>query len=164
MKNEDLLNIAHLISVGIITPDDYILWCDKLILNAESASELVIDLSLIKDPQKAYERLLTEVYKKIDQKYSVSINSGQSEVCSTFLSYKSSLITWEQFLYSAIEISELKSSGWQVNDYQRFLKAYLENGKPQSIELAQSTYVEEAFFEELSELKACLKMFEIEAR
>jgi len=164
MKNEDLINIAHLISVGIITPNDYIPWCDKLILSEESPSELVMDLSIIREPKKASERLLAEAYKNFSEQYTVPVNSGHEEVCSIFLSYKMSSISWEQFLSKAIEITELKGSGWTVNDYQRFLNAYLENGKPKPIELAQSKYTEEAFAEDLASLKSYLEMFEIAAR
>ncbi|WP_445357931.1 hypothetical protein [Microbulbifer sp. ANSA005] len=120
MSNRDLVTFATIISAGLIKSTDYIPCCDEIILREGEPSELIMDLSLLKDEDAAVKRLLSEAYGNFEENYP-SIETGFYEVCAKFLMYQSGEIDWSNFLESAIYIAEHGRCQWDAPDFQRFL-------------------------------------------
>lgn len=89
MSNKEIVTFASIISLGLITPEEYISCCDDIILKEDEPSELVMDLALLKDKDAAVKRLLDEAYSNFDEKYPIP---DFFEVCANFLKFQSGSI------------------------------------------------------------------------
>jgi hypothetical protein len=118
-----------------------------------------MDLSLLKDEEAAVKRLLSEAYGNIEESYPLP-GTGYFEVCAMFLMYKSGEIGWEYFLRSAINIAEHGICQWGANDFNRFLKAYLESGCREKLAKNQSEQLAGVFKEEIEEIRIYQTMIE----
>jgi hypothetical protein len=159
MGNKELVTLASLISAGLIKSDDYIPCCDEIILREDSPSELIMDLSLLKDEDAAVNRILSEAYSNFEENYPLP-ETGYFEVCAKFLMYQSGNITWEEYLRSAIDIAEHGSCQWGANEFNRFLEAYLDSGSSEVLAQNQSEYLAEVLKEEIDEIGFYQNMIE----
>lgn len=152
MSNKDLVSLASIISAGLITSDEYIACCDEIILTEDEPSELIMDLSLIRDEELAVKRLLSEAYGNFGEDYP-KLGEGFFQVCASYLRYQSGGITWEEFLRSAVLIAEHDSCQWSVSDFSRLLVAYMENGCDAALAKRQSEHMAGVLKEDLEEIR-----------
>lgn len=157
MSNKELVVFSSIISAGLITPEEYISCCDEIILSEEEPSQLVMDLSLLRDKDDAAKRLLDEAYCNFEEKYPVP-EPGFFEVCSQYLKYQSDHITWAEFLRSAILIAEHGPCQWGANDFNRFLEAFVVSGESEILEKRQSEHLSGVLNEELEKVKLYRQM------
>ncbi|SFM37354.1 hypothetical protein [Marinobacter zhejiangensis] len=152
MSNKELVVFSSIISAGLITPEEYISCCDEIILNEDEPSQLVMDISLLKDKDEAARRLLNETYDNFEENYPVP-EAGFFEACSEYLKYQSNHISWEEFLRSAILIAEHGPCQCSANDFNRFLEAFVASGKSEILAKRQSEHLLGVFKEELEEVE-----------
>lgn len=157
MSNKELVVFASIISAGLITPEEYISCCDEIILSEEEPSQLVMDLSLLKDKDDAAKRLLDEAYGNFEEKYPVP-EPGFFEVCLEFIKYQSDHISWAEFIRSAILIAEHEPCQWGANDFNKFLEAFVASGESETLAKRQSEHLSGVLNEELEEVELYRQM------
>jgi hypothetical protein len=77
-----------------------------------------------------------------------------------FLKFQSGKIGWGDFLRSAILIAERGRCQWGANDFNRFLKAYLENSESDILAKNQSEHLLGVLQEEIEEINLYRKLVE----
>lgn len=152
MNNKELLTFAAIISVGLITPDEYVSCCDDIIREDDEPSALVLDLALIKDNDMAVQRLLAEAYGRFEEDYSFD-DQGFYEVCSEFLKYKEGKIGWAKFLGSAMDIADHDGCHWSASEFKRFLDSYESSGDSSVVAQNQANHLAAVFEEELVDIE-----------
>ncbi len=152
MSNKELVVFSSIISAGLITPEEYMSCCDEIILGEEEPSQLVMDLSMLKDKDEAARRLLNEAYDNFEEKYPVP-ETGFFEICAEYLKYQSNHISWAKFLRSAILIAEYGPCQWTANDFNRFFEAFLASGESEILAKRQSEHLLGVLKEELEEVE-----------
>jgi hypothetical protein len=157
MSNKALVVLSSIISAGLITPEEYIACCDEIILSEQEPSQLVMDLSLLRDKADAARRLLDEAYGNFAEKYPVPA-PGFFEVCAEYLKYQSDHITWAEFLRSAILIAEHGQCQWGANDFHRCLEAFVASGESEVLAKRQSEHLSGVLNEELAEVELYRQM------
>ena len=157
MSNKALVVLSSIISAGLITPEEYIACCDEIILSEQEPSQLVMDLSLLRDKADAARRLLDEAYGNFAEKYPVPA-PGFFEVCAEYLKYQSAHITWAEFLRSAILIAEHGQCQWGANDFHRCLEAFVASGESEILAKRQSEHISGVLNEELAEVELYRQM------
>ena len=151
MSNKDLVIFASIISAGLIKPADYIPCCDEIIVNEEDPSELIIDLSLMKDEDAGVKRLLSEAYGNFEEDYPLP-DVGFLDVCASFMKFQSGRISWETFLRSAIDVAEHGRCQWSANDFCRFLDSYMASDSNDVLTTNQSQNMAGVLKEDIEEI------------
>lgn len=158
MNEDQLYSLAQLISAKRITPAEYVAWSDNEILNSDSPEEWIMDLCLIQSSDEAAQRVRSKLLEISDIDLR-AFDFCSVQVCFDFIQFQLGLISWDLFLEKAIALSSVHPCGWPTNDFKKFLDAFLENEKHESIEKAQSEYFEGAFEGDLQPVRFLYESF-----